>query len=44
MKDTESKDRHKLSRVWEGPFEVVKVTWPGSYRLQREHDSEVSNS
>jgi hypothetical protein len=24
---------HKLSSPWEGPFTVVKVTGPGSYRL-----------
>jgi hypothetical protein len=29
-----TKDRHKLSPVWEGTFEVVEVTWPSSYRLQ----------
>jgi hypothetical protein len=35
---------HKLSPIWEEPFEVVKVTRPGSYRLQQEDGSEVSNS
>jgi hypothetical protein len=25
--------RHKLSPLWEGPFVVVEVTRPGSYRL-----------
>jgi len=39
-----TKDRHKLSPVWEGPFEVVSVTRPGSYRLQREDGSEIPNS
>jgi hypothetical protein len=39
-----TKDGHKLSLVWEGPFEVVKVTRPGSYKLQREDGSEVPNS
>jgi hypothetical protein len=39
-----TKDRHKCSPVWEGPFEVVKVTRPGSYRLPREGGSEVQNS
>jgi hypothetical protein len=29
-----TKDRHKLSPIWEGPFEIVEVTRPGSYRLQ----------
>jgi hypothetical protein len=39
-----TKDEHKLSPVWEGLFEVVKVTQPGSYRLQQEDGSEVPNS
>jgi hypothetical protein len=39
-----TKDRHKLSLVWEGPFQVVEVTRPGLYRLQREDGSEVPNS
>jgi hypothetical protein len=39
-----TKDRYKLSPTWEGPFDVVEVTRPGSYRLQREDGSEVPNS
>jgi hypothetical protein len=39
-----SKDWHKLSPTWEGPYKVVQVTWLGSYRLQREDSSEVPNS
>jgi hypothetical protein len=39
-----TKDEHKLSPVWEGLFEVVKVTQPSSYRLQQEDGSEVPNS
>jgi hypothetical protein len=39
-----TKDRHKLSPSWKGSFEVVKVTRPGSYKLQWEDDSEVPNS
>jgi hypothetical protein len=38
-----TKDRHKLSPTWEGPYEVVQVTWSGSYRLQWEDGSDVSN-
>jgi hypothetical protein len=29
------KDRQKLSPTWEGPFEVLEVTQPGSYRRQK---------
>jgi hypothetical protein len=39
-----TKVQYKLSPIWEGPFEVVEVTQPGSYRLQQEDSSEVPNS
>jgi hypothetical protein len=39
-----NKDRLKLSPIWDGPFEIIKVTRPGSYRLQREDGFEVLNS
>jgi hypothetical protein len=39
-----TKDRHKLSSIWEGAFKVVKVTQLGSYRLQWEDGPEVPNS
>jgi hypothetical protein len=39
-----TKDQHRLSPVWEGPFDVVKVTQSGSHRLEREDSSEVPNS
>jgi hypothetical protein len=39
-----TKDRHKLSPIWEGPFKVLEVTQSGSNRLQREDGSEVPNS
>jgi hypothetical protein len=39
-----TKDQHTLSSVWEESFEVVEVTQPGSYKLQREDGSEVLNS
>jgi hypothetical protein len=39
-----TKDHHKLSPTWEGPYEVVQMTQLCSYRMQREDDSEVPNS
>jgi hypothetical protein len=39
-----TKDRKKLSLVWEGPFELVIVTRLGTYRLQWEDGSEFLNS
>jgi hypothetical protein len=44
LKIQTTKDWHKLSPDWEGPFKVVEVTWPGSYMLQREDGSEIPNS
>jgi hypothetical protein len=35
---------HKLSPLWEGPFMVSEVTWPGSYRLTQMDGTEVGNS
>jgi hypothetical protein len=39
-----TKDLHKLSPTWEGPYEVIQMTRPDSYRLQREGGSKVPNS
>jgi transposase InsO family protein len=39
-----TKDRHKLSPIWEGPYIVKEVTRPGSYRLQTEEGEELPNS
>jgi hypothetical protein len=39
-----TKDRHKISPTWEGPFKIFEVTRPCSYRLQREDGSKVPNS
>jgi hypothetical protein len=35
---------HKLSSPWEGPFEVIEVTRPTSYRLAHLDGTEVPNS
>ena len=29
-----SKDRHKLSPSWEGPYVVAEVLQPGAYKLK----------
>nr|AAP54912.2 retrotransposon protein, putative, Ty3-gypsy subclass [Oryza sativa Japonica Group] len=39
-----TRDRHKLSPLWEGPFIISDVTRPGSYRLKREDGTLVDNS
>jgi hypothetical protein len=35
-----TKDPHKLSPTWEGPYDVVEVTQPDSYRLRWEDRSD----
>jgi hypothetical protein len=39
-----SKDRHKLSPPWEGPFIIHKVLRPGTYKIQYEDGRVVSNA
>jgi hypothetical protein len=36
--------RHKLSPPWEGPYVVVKVLKPGTYKLANEDDKELTNA
>jgi hypothetical protein len=37
-------ERHKLSPPWEGPFIVMEVTRPGSYRLTQMDGTPIENS
>ncbi|XP_015695597.1 uncharacterized protein LOC102715416 [Oryza brachyantha] len=39
-----TKDRHKLSPIWEGPYVIAEVTRPGSYRLRMEDGRLLENS
>jgi hypothetical protein len=41
---TNQESIHKLSSPWEGPFEVIEVTRPTSYRLAHLDGIEVPNS
>jgi hypothetical protein len=41
---TNQEGMHKLSSLWEGPFEVIKVTRPTSYRLAHLDGTTVPNS
>jgi hypothetical protein len=41
---TNQEGMHKLSSPWEGPFEVIEVTRPTSYRLAHTDGTEVPNS
>jgi hypothetical protein len=38
-----SKDRHKLSPPWEGPFIIHEVLRPGTYKIQYEDGRVVTN-
>lgn len=38
-----SKDKHKLSPPWEGPFVVSRIIWPRSFKLKTLEDQESTN-
>jgi transposase InsO family protein len=40
----DSRDRYKLSPPWEGPYVVVKVLKPGTYKLTNEDGEELTNA
>jgi hypothetical protein len=39
-----NRGRHKLSPPWEGPYIVVKVLKPGTYKLANEDGEELTNA
>jgi hypothetical protein len=40
----DNRGRHKLSPPWEGPYAVVRVLKPGTYKLANEDDEELTNA
>jgi transposase InsO family protein len=40
----DNRGRHKLSPPWEGPYIVVKVLKPGTYKLSNEDGEELTNA
>jgi hypothetical protein len=40
----DNRGRHKLSPPWEGPYVVVKVLKPCTYRLANEDGEELTNA
>jgi hypothetical protein len=40
----DNRGRHKLSPPWEGPYVVVKVLKPGTYKLANEDGEELINA
>ena len=35
---------HKLSPMWEGPFKVVHISWPGAVRLETQEGTPIQNA
>jgi hypothetical protein len=40
----DNRGRHKLSPPWVGPYVVVKVLKPDTYKLANEDDEELTNA
>jgi hypothetical protein len=40
----DNRGRHKLSPPWEGPYVVVKVLKPDTYKLANEDGEELTNT
>jgi hypothetical protein len=40
----DNRGRHKLSPPWEGPYIVIKVLKPGTYKLANEDGEELTNA
>jgi hypothetical protein len=43
-KDIRTKDKHKFSTPWEGPFIIVDVATPGAYVLAEVDGDTLSNT
>jgi hypothetical protein len=39
-----TKDRHKLTPRWEGPYKIVEVVQPGTYRLKDSDGNILTNT
>ena len=39
-----TKDKHKLSPSWEGPYVVAEVIRPGAYRLKDDNGNVLTNT
>ena len=39
-----TKEKHKLSPPWEGPYMVTKMIQPGTYRLKDDNDNILTNT
>jgi hypothetical protein len=43
LKDIHTKDKHKFSSPWEGPFIIVDIAAPGAYVLAEVDDGMLPN-
>ena len=39
-----NKNRHKLSASWEGPYIIVEVLRPGTYKLKTDDGKAITNA
>ena len=39
-----TKEKHKLSPPWEGPYTMTEVIRPGAYRLKDDNDDVLTNT
>jgi hypothetical protein len=39
-----TKDKHKLSTPWEGPYIIAQIMRPGAYRLKNSDDNLLTNT
>ena len=39
-----TKDKHKLSPPWEGPYSIIEVIRPGTYKLKDSDGNILTNS
>jgi hypothetical protein len=39
-----TKDKHKLTPPWEGPYTIVEVVRPGTYRLKDSNGNILTNT
>ena len=39
-----TKDKHKLSPPWEGPYNIAEVIHPGTYRLKISYGNTLTNT
>ena len=39
-----TKDKHKLSPSWEGPYSIAEVIRPGTYKLKDSDGNTLTNS